>query len=501
MSKTVNTRIKLKYDTLANWQTNNPTLLEGEMAVVSVPADETHADDAAPVMFKVGDGKTTFTNLPWASATAADVYTWAKQADTGNFLKIDSNNKIALNTSANIGGTNNDLYLMGQKAGDNNTLYFDTYTQLNGATLMLGMLGAGPKGKLIATYFRANDDGAPELSLPATGTSGTIATTNDIVQSDWNVTDTTSKAYINNRPKINNASLTLQVNGATKTTFYANDDANRTFNVSASDLGLSSAMKFGGISAQTLSEGGTQNAGATSGNYTVANQPSNGTVYLDKAGHLEYVWVSGTSSVLGHWELLGQDGSYALSSTTIAGTGMLDGGGNLTANRTITHKVGSAPSKTSGFYKFSTDAYSHISAVTAVTKTDITNLGIPGQNTTYSAATSSALGLIKVGYTTSGKNYKVQLDTGNNAYVSVPWTDTNTWRPIMVGDSTLSSTDSLRLLTLAPGVAATGSSDYISINYAGSGNITFTTGSKVVTTADEVIIDCGSSSKNVFAAS
>jgi hypothetical protein len=41
------------------------------------------------------------------------------------------------------------------------------------------------------------------------------------------------------------------------------------------------------------------------------------------------------------------------------------------------HPAGSAPSKASGFYKFSTDSTSHISGVTAVTKADITALGIP----------------------------------------------------------------------------------------------------------------------------
>jgi hypothetical protein len=46
-------------------------------------------------------------------------------------------------------------------------------------------------------------------------------------------------------------------------------------------------------------------------------------------------------------------------------------------NTVYTHPAGSAASKTSGLYKFSTDATSHISAVTAVTKADITALGIP----------------------------------------------------------------------------------------------------------------------------
>lgn len=56
------------------------------------------------------------------------------------------------------------------------------------------------------------------------------------------------------------------------------------------------------------------------------------------------------------------------------------------------HPAGSAPSKASGFYKFSTDSTSHISGVTAVTKADITALGIPSQNTntTYTFANGSA---------------------------------------------------------------------------------------------------------------
>jgi len=46
-------------------------------------------------------------------------------------------------------------------------------------------------------------------------------------------------------------------------------------------------------------------------------------------------------------------------------------------------------------------------------------------NTTYSTATSSTLGLVKIGYSESGKNYPVELSSGK-MYVNVPWTDTVT---------------------------------------------------------------------------
>lgn len=52
--------------------------------------------------------------------------------------------------------------------------------------------------------------------------------------------------------------------------------------------------------------------------------------------------------------------------------------------------------KSSGLYKVTVDGTGHVSAATAVTKADITALGIPGQdtNTTYSDATTSAHGLM-----------------------------------------------------------------------------------------------------------
>lgn len=47
-------------------------------------------------------------------------------------------------------------------------------------------------------------------------------------------------------------------------------------------------------------------------------------------------------------------------------------------------------------------------------------------NTTYAQATSDNLGLVKIGYSANGKNYPVALDGSGKMYVNVPWTDTNT---------------------------------------------------------------------------
>ena len=81
--KTLKTRIKLKYDTLTNWQGEGASvvLLKGEVAICEVPTGGSLEQVTPPaILFKVGDGVKTFAQLPWVSGLAADVYAWAKAA-------------------------------------------------------------------------------------------------------------------------------------------------------------------------------------------------------------------------------------------------------------------------------------------------------------------------------------------------------------------------------------------------------------------------------------
>ena len=57
MAKTINTRLQLKKDTSANWETNNPILLNGEKILV--------VTNAGDVREKIGDGSKTYTQLPF----------------------------------------------------------------------------------------------------------------------------------------------------------------------------------------------------------------------------------------------------------------------------------------------------------------------------------------------------------------------------------------------------------------------------------------------------
>lgn len=87
-TKTVQTRIKNRFDTLGNWLGEGVTLLPGEIALVSVTTKQVDAAtgdviNVPAVLMKVGEsdgngGSKSFNSLPWVSALAADVYSWAK---------------------------------------------------------------------------------------------------------------------------------------------------------------------------------------------------------------------------------------------------------------------------------------------------------------------------------------------------------------------------------------------------------------------------------------
>ena len=100
------TRISLKYDTLANWQKSTLKLNKGELAIAVIPTADPENKQLPPVMFKVGDGEHTFAQLGdnWASALAADVYSWAKAANRPAY-KYGDNDLTGFGTAAakNVG--------------------------------------------------------------------------------------------------------------------------------------------------------------------------------------------------------------------------------------------------------------------------------------------------------------------------------------------------------------------------------------------------------------
>lgn len=94
--KRFDTRILLKYDSLENWNSSELILKAGEVAIATVPAAEVETKEhgiitpPAAVIIKVGDGKSTFAQLPIVSGLAADVYSWAKKDEASFKTWLDT---------------------------------------------------------------------------------------------------------------------------------------------------------------------------------------------------------------------------------------------------------------------------------------------------------------------------------------------------------------------------------------------------------------------------
>ena len=75
---TLNSRISLRYDTYDQWNTPSgkaAVLNKGEVGICALLAE---GSNQPTIMFKVGNGISTFEELPWTSGLAADVFDWAK---------------------------------------------------------------------------------------------------------------------------------------------------------------------------------------------------------------------------------------------------------------------------------------------------------------------------------------------------------------------------------------------------------------------------------------
>lgn len=241
--KTLQTRIKLKYDTYENWHKNNPILLAGEIACVSVaakPTKDVNSIAAPQILFKVGNGTvsstgqitgTDFDTLPWASGLAADVYEWAK----AQFLPITGTNGVVAssnasgatvqadlvdyqkNTAAATKGTGAKIYAVElDKDGhlsvvvpwtDTDTVYTgNAPIEVNASTKTISHKKKGPT----ADYTK----GASTASIKGSGAKGTIKIPKITVDTYGHVNtaeDESVDIELPTLPTVGNGTLTIKV--------------------------------------------------------------------------------------------------------------------------------------------------------------------------------------------------------------------------------------------------------------------------------------------------
>ena len=151
-----------------------------------------------------------------------------------------------------------------------------------------------------------------------------------------------------------------------------------------------------------------------------------------------WYWKNGTSTgyANGYW------GNLYMVEKLVATQEWVSGRGYLTSitKSMVTSALGYTPPTTTNTYSQATSStlgLVKIGATGLAAKNYAVQLNSSGQmyvavpwtdtNSTYSAATSSTYGLVKIGATgLASKNYAVQLNSSGQMYVSVPWTDTDT---------------------------------------------------------------------------
>lgn len=199
-------------------------------------------------------------------------------------------------------------------------------------------------------------------------------------------TVTSSAALTANQVVVGNGSKTVKASGYTLGGATLGDttgaDKRLATEAAVADAvsGLSGAMHYIGTSTSEITDGGTQNP-TISGYSGTAKTAGNVVVY----GSKEFVW-NGSA-----WEEFGDEGSYALKTVSVTGTGVLSGGGTLTENRTITHNTSGATAGTYGpgsnvtgtnnttisVPEITVDEYGHVTAISNKTYTS--------KDTTYTA--------------------------------------------------------------------------------------------------------------------
>ena len=210
--------------------------------------------------------------------------------------------------------------------------------------------------------------------------------------------------------------------------------------------------------------------------YTVEGSDGGTSSYANSAGAVAWTNVSGRPSSLPasdvySWAKASSKPSYTKSEVglgnvdntadsaksvkyaTSAGSANSVAWGNVSGKPSTYYTHPSYTAKASGLYKVTVDSTGHVSAATAVTKADITGLGIPGSDTNtwiaFKGATTSAAGT--AGYAPApaagAANRYLRSD---GTWAVPPDTNTNTWRPLGTSADTACAGNDSRLSNARP---------------------------------------------------
>lgn len=465
-TKTLKTRIQLKYDTLANWNAVASTFVpnKGEVCFVEIPTGDATATTAPTVLFKVGDGTTTWGALKWGSALAADVYAWAKAANKPSYTASE----VGVNETAFPGlmkkGTITGITMNGASKGtsgvvDLGTVVTDVSGKQDKAISITGITATTVNEALKELSDRVNgkyskpEGGIPKTDLASavqasleaadnavsTDAFNTFKSENTQAINDAKAAGTAASAALESYKKTNEAALAKKVD---KTITVNGHALSANVTVTKGDVGLGSVVNAGQDTAPTanstnyVTSGGVKKyvddaiGGVTQFDIvkvdTYDKLPTTGkkgVIYIvphshndDHDSYDEYIW--NTALTTPSYEKIGN------TDVNLAGyVNALSGTANSGVVTNIT-KSGSTISVTSANLTTSAPSASGNSVEFIDSVSQAANGKITATKKTVRTATASALGLVKGG-TTSGQNYGVAIASDGSMTVNVPWADHN----------------------------------------------------------------------------
>lgn len=427
--KIFNGRIVQKHDTAANWA-KATSFVPKQGEVIIYDKDSTHNYER----IKIGDGVTLVSALPFVDDNKVDKVS-GKGLSTNDYTTAEKNKLAGIDTGANKTVVDSALSTTSTNPVQNkvvnaaisnlNTLVGDTKVSIQISNAIASKSDSGHthddryyteseiNTKLNA---KANADHTHEISelTDLSGASVNHALTADTANAvAWNNITGKPDTYT---PGTHSHSISDVTN--LQTTLNAKVPTTRTVNGKALSANITLSAADVGADASGAANTALSNAKAYTdaeitewvGDKTVAAQISTAIANKSDTGHThsEYVNQNAFSNV--------KVGTTTVAADTTTDTLTLVAGSNVTitpdaSNDTITiaakDTVYTHPSytaKSSGLYKITVDSTGHVSGTAAVAKADITALGIPAQDTTYSAATTSKNGLMSAADKTTLNN-------------------------------------------------------------------------------------------------
>lgn len=426
---TINVKVKQRTDTESNWASKNPVLLKGEMAISSDKNNK----------YKIGDGTSAWSVLSYAKAdlsksdvttalgytppTTNTTYNDVTQSAHGLMTAADKKKldgiasgatKVTVDSTLSSTSTNpvqNKVInsALTEKSNKNHT--HDLSTMIN--TLSTGTATPIDDDYYISQYSGGGTTTTTYHRRPVKALFEYIKGKLSKVAVSGSYNDLSNKPAI---PTVGNGTVTIKQAGTSKGTFSMNQSGNTTIELTDNNSwrgiqnNLTSTSTTDSLSAnqgkilnesklmhKTINTSKTDlNTLTETGIYHIVitdalNAPASnhGTLYVDTTVGTKYqVFMSDNVTNYMHKRYYDNTNKKWLGWTQLKLT-----------DTVYTHPSHTA--KSNGLYKITVDSTGHVSGTTAVTKSDITALGIPSTNTTYLTGTSSTSGLTKL-YTGTG---------------------------------------------------------------------------------------------------